>query len=108
LAATGVAVDRWTREDQTGHVRFTVTANGRGPIDITVTYSAGANRVGDEVMRGTGSTAYEFASQHEFTSVCETWTVTVAARPGDVVGTATIPAQSCETKSPEQPGSPAA
>jgi serine/threonine-protein kinase len=108
FAATGVDIARWSREDQTGHVRFTVTANGRGPIDITVTYTAGENRVGDEVMRGTGSTSYEFASQHEFTSACEAWTVTVTAQPGNAVGSATIPAQACETKTPEQPGSPAA
>jgi hypothetical protein len=108
FAATGVDIGRWSREDQTGYVRFTVTANGRGPIDITVTYTAGENQAGNEVMRGTGSTAYEFASQHEFTSACETWTVTVTAQPGNAVGSATIPARSCETKTPEQPGSPAA
>jgi serine/threonine-protein kinase len=93
--ATGLSIRSWTRNGNVGTAGIAVTANGTGPIDVTISYASGGNPAGSGAKRLSGSTSYTFVASNTFSTDCEDWTITVTARQGNITRTATIAAAQC-------------
>ncbi|GAA2109343.1 serine/threonine-protein kinase [Actinomadura alba] len=93
--ATGLSIGSWTRSGQVGSASITVTADGTGPINVSISYTSGGTSVAATTKRLSGARSYTFGVTQTFTTDCEDWTIVVTARPGGLTRTATIPAAEC-------------